>query len=274
MVVNDSKIVPKSSKKFVCVCCDYSTSRKSQYNRHLLTAKHLNNVNDSKRIVKKFQEVPNKKSFVCGCGKEYRYDSGFYRHKRSCTYTKEPEDKHNKDLINYLIKENNDLKKMLIENNGHNTTNINSNNKNVFNIQVFLNEDCKDAMNMSEFIESIQVSIEDIKNIGLEGQTEGMSKLFINKLQGLDIVKRPVHCSDLKNETIFVKDHDKWEEEAKNNPKLKEALDKITVKTMDKLPEISQDPEEYMKTVSEVSRDPRDDKEIIKKIAKEVCVES
>ena len=87
MVVNGSKIVPKSSKKFVCTCCDYSTSRKSQYSRHLLTAKHLNRVNDSKMIVKKFQEVPNKKSFVCGCGKEYRYDSGFYRHKRSCTYT-------------------------------------------------------------------------------------------------------------------------------------------------------------------------------------------
>ena len=113
------------------------------------------------------------------------HDSGFYRHKRSCTYTKEPEDKDNKDLINYLIKENNDLKKMLIENNGHNTTNINSNNNNIFNIQVFLNEDCKDAMNMPEFIESIQLSIEDVKNIGLEGQTEGMSKLFINKLQGL-----------------------------------------------------------------------------------------
>ena len=80
MVVNDSKIVPKSSKKFVCVCCDYSTSRKSQYSRHLLTAKHLNRVKDSKMIVKKFQEVPNKKSFVCGCGKEYRYDSGFYRY--------------------------------------------------------------------------------------------------------------------------------------------------------------------------------------------------
>ena len=127
---------------------------------------------------------------------------------------------------------------------------------------------------MSEFIESIQLSIEDIERIGRDGQTEGMSKLFINRLQDLDIVKRPVHCSDLKNETIFVKDHDKWEEEAKNNPKLKEALDKITVKTMDKLPEISQDPEEYMKTISEVSRDPRDDKEIIKKIAKEVCVES
>ena len=87
MVVNGSKIVPKSSKRFVCACCDYSTSRKSQYSRHLLTAKHLNRVNDSKMIVKKFQEVPKKKSFVCGCGKEYRYDSGFYRHKRSCTYT-------------------------------------------------------------------------------------------------------------------------------------------------------------------------------------------
>ena len=78
MVVNGSKIVPKSSKIFVCVCCDYSTSRKSQYSRHLLTAKHLNRVNDRKMVVKKFQEVPNKKSFACGCGKEYRYDSGSY----------------------------------------------------------------------------------------------------------------------------------------------------------------------------------------------------
>ena len=80
MVVNGSKIVPKSSKKFVCACCDYSTSRKSQYSRHLLTAKHLNRVNDSKMIVKKFQEIAKKKSFVCGCGKEYSYDSGFYRY--------------------------------------------------------------------------------------------------------------------------------------------------------------------------------------------------
>ena len=80
MVVNGSKIVQKSSKKFVCPCCDYSTSRESQYSRHLLTAKHLNRVNDSKMIVKKFQEVPNKTSFACGCGKEYRYDSGFYRY--------------------------------------------------------------------------------------------------------------------------------------------------------------------------------------------------
>ena len=80
MVVNDSKIVQKSSKKIVCACCDYFTSRKSQYSRHLLTVKHLNRVNDSKMIVKKFQEVPKKNSFVCGCGKEYRYDSGFYRY--------------------------------------------------------------------------------------------------------------------------------------------------------------------------------------------------
>ena len=80
MVVNDSKIVPKSSKKFVCTFCDYSKSRKSQYSRHLLTAKHLNRVNDSKMIVKKFQEVPNRKGFVCVCGKEYRYYSGFYRY--------------------------------------------------------------------------------------------------------------------------------------------------------------------------------------------------
>ena len=263
-----SNFTSKNIKKFVCEKCDFKCSKKGDFNRHLLTAKHKN-----QQISTNFTSFTSKR-FVCECGKEYKERTGLFKHKKKCKGS----DKH---TIKILLKENREMKEAMIDlckkiepNSVNTTNNINSNNKNVFNIQVFLNEDCKDAMNMSEFIESIQLSIEDIKNIGLEGQTEGMSKLFINKLQGLDIVRRPVHCSDLKNETIFVKDHDKWEEEAKNNPKLKEALDKITVKTMDKLPEISQDPEEYMKTVSEVSRDPRDDKEIIKKIAKEVCVES
>ena len=279
MKKNTTEILKKTLKEFHCVKCDYVCSRKSDFNKHLKSKKH-NTTNTTK--------IQQKILHSCECGKSYNHRASLFNHKKACTYKKQNIESESTDknvgkeaVIEILLKENREMKEAMIDlckkiepNSVNTTNNINSNNNNIFNIQVFLNEDCKDAMNMSEFIESIQLSIEDIERIGRDGQTEGMSKLFINRLQDLDIVKRPVHCSDLKNETIFVKDHDKWEEEAKNNPKLKEALDKITVKTMDKLPEISQDPEEYMKTVSEVSRDPRDDKEIIKKIAKEVCIES
>ena len=273
----ETNLVPKSSKKYYCKCCDYTTSRKSQYDRHLITRKHKMETNGNKSSSKSSKPI-----YECECGKEYQTRAGLFKHKKKCNYQEKDLDKDfDKDTMKILLKENREMKETIIDLckkiepiSVNTTNNINSNNKNVFNIQVFLNEDCKDAMNMSEFIESIQLSIEDIEKIGREGQTEGMSKLFINKLQDLDIVKRPVHCSDLKNKIIFVKDEDKWEEETNNNPKLKEALDKITVKTIDKLPEVVQDPEKYMKTISEVSRDPRDDKEIIKKIAKEVCVES
>ena len=279
MVVNGSKIVPKSSKKFVCADCDYSTSRKSQYSRHLLTAKHLTRVNDSKMIVKKFQEVPTNKRFICDCGKEYKYDSGFYRHKRLCTYTEEPTDQKDSDKLELYKELFPYIKDMMVEmmpkmqpaTINSNNTNNNTNN-NIFNIQLFLNEDCKDAMNMTEFIESIQLTLEDMTKINLEGQTEGISKLLINKLQNIDILKRPMHCSDSKKEIIYVKDEDKWEEEGKDKSKIKKALDKITMKSIETLPSINQDPDDYVNTVNELLKEPREDKKIISKLAKEVCV--
>ena len=108
----------------------------------------------------------------------------------------------------------------------HNTS-INSHNK-AFNISLFLNEDCKDAMNMSDFIESIQLSIEDLEKIGSEGQTQALSNILTDRLNDLEVVKRPVHCSDPKKEIIYVKDEGKWEKEPKHKPNLKKALDKIT----------------------------------------------
>ena len=116
----------------------------------------------------------------------------------------------------------------------HNTS-INSHN-NVFNISLFLNEDCKDAMNMSDFIESIQLSIEDLEKIGSEGQTQALSNILTDRLNDLEVVKRPVHCSDPKKEIIYVKDEGKWEKEPKHNPNLKKALDKITMESMYKIP--------------------------------------
>ena len=154
MVVNDSKNVPKCSKYFHCDICDYSTSRKSQYDRHINTPKHAKHVNDSKMVVNKFEKVPKK--FICACGKEYKYDSGYYRHKKTCTFKKK-ESSVNELTLEVLVAENIEIKKMMVEickkiepisNNDMYINNVNSHNK-VFNISLFLNEDCKDAMNVS-----------------------------------------------------------------------------------------------------------------------------
>ena len=105
---------------------------------------------------------------------------------------------------------------------------INSNNS-IVNINMFLNEQCKDAMNMTEFIESIQLSLEDMMNIATTGQTQGMTSILIDRLSSLDVLKRPLHCSDLKKETIYIKDEDKWEQDSKTKPKMKSVLDKLTM---------------------------------------------
>jgi hypothetical protein len=145
------------------------------------------------------------------------------------------------------------------------------NNQN-FNINFFLNEQCKDAMNMTEFIESIQLTLEDMTKIGKEGQTTGMSNVLIDKLNDLDIYKRPVHCSDIKKEIIYIKDEDKWEKEKNNKSIMKNALDKFTKKSIEAMPCMESDPDEYIKTISEVLKDPREDKKIISKLAKEIVV--
>ena len=147
---------------------------------------------------------------------------------------------------------------------------VNSNN--IFNINMFLNEQCKDAMNMTEFIESIQLSLQDMMKIADDGQTKGMSNILIDKLNSIDVFKRPVHCSDIKNETIYIKDHDTWEKEEDNKPKLKNALDKLTKKSIDAMPCMDENPDVYVKTISEVLKDPREDKKIISKLVKEITI--
>ena len=135
---------------------------------------------------------------------------------------------------------------------------------------MFLNEDCKDALNMSDFIKSIEISLEDLQRINQQGQTIGMSNLLIDKLNNLDIFKRPVHCSDIKKETIYIKDADKWEEETKDRPKLKNALDQITKKSIQSLPDTITEPTEYINTCEQILKNPREDKKIISSIAKNV----
>jgi len=278
------KKMPKNADNFHCEKCDFRCSKKSNYTKHLLTRKHNMELIG---IKKKCQ----KQIFTCEvCEKQYLSQSGLWKHltQNRCipmNDNKETEgaipDLKYKDMFMAMVDENkklrtemfSELKGMMVEiipkMQPNNTTN---NNTNIININMFLNEQCKDAMNMSEFIESIQLTLEDMAKISKEGQTNGMSNILIDKLNALDVFKRPVHCSDVKTETIYVKDEDKWEMEEFGKPKLKNALDKLTKKSIEAMPCMEDNPEEYIKTVSEVLKDPREDKKIISKVAKTVLL--
>ena len=222
-------------KKYICENCNYNTSRKSQYFRHLETNKHYKNVHqhneDSKKIVHKF---------TCICKNTYLYKSGLYKHKKKCAMLNNNIKKiSNEELFLSILKDNQDFKQMLIEQNSKimeltkNTNVINNNNNNTnFNLQMFLNVQCKDALNITEFVESLQPKIEDLEMTGKLGYVEGISKIFLNGLQGLDINRRPIHCSDQKRETIYIKNNNTWEKENDNRENLKLAIKTIASKNI------------------------------------------
>ena len=275
---NTTKKFPNVSKEYYCEKCHYKCCKKSLYDKHLLTKKH-NTTNTTK--------IQQKSFHCCECGKQYTHRASLFNHRKKCNYV-ETEDNEttgnsSEPIVEFLLKENLEIKKDNLEMKKmmidlcqkmepvSNLTNINSHN-NIFNINLFLNEDCKDAMNMTEFIESIQLSIEDVEKIGMEGQTQALSNILSSKLNEMDIFKRPVHCSDAKKEIIYVKDQDKWEQEEKGKPKLKKALDKIAKESLCKVPEMTSDSDNYVKTISEILKDPREDKKILSEVSKVLLV--
>jgi len=277
---NETKLMSKNAKMFYCEICDFTCSKKSNYNCHLLTRKH--NMKQNETTI-----MPKNAEYICEiCEIMFNSRSTLWRHKKKCTYKEHSQDTEItvEPTMEYLLmenlemkKDNLEMKKMMIElckkiepSTITNNTN-NSNNQN-FNINIFLNEECKDAMNLTDFVDSIQLSIEDMLRIGNDGQTSGMSNILIDKLNALDVVKRPLHCSDTKKETLYVKDDDKWEKEERNNPKIKNALNSITNKTIKAMSCLENKPDEYLKTISEVLKEPREDNKIISDMAKEITV--
>ena len=271
-------------KSYSCEKCNYRTCNLKDYKKHLSTAKHKRITLDNGLS----QKLP--KQYICSCGCKYKYSSGLSKHKKKCEYAShekmevvEEFKNTNEPIVELLLKENLEMKKDNLEMKKmmidlcqkiepiSNNTSINSHNK-VFNISLFLNEDCKDAMNMSDFIESIQLSIEDLEKIGSEGQTQALSNILTDRLNDLEVVKRPVHCSDPKKEIIYVKDEGKWEKEPKHKPNLKKALDKITMESMYKIPDIIPNEDTYAHTLSEIMKEPREDKKIISEVSKKIVV--
>ena len=220
-----NQILPKICSKFYCENCDYGTSKKSSYDDHLISHKHIKSTIGNQNIPKFCSD------YTCNnCNKKYKDNSGLWRHKKKCLIQneslneKEKEKKlinnNNDELIQYLINENKEFKNLILElakkdtttNNNINNINTNSHNKS-FNLNFFLNETCKDAMNMSEFIESVKIQLSDLENVGKLGFVDGISNIIIKNLEALDVEKRPVHCCDAKRETMYIKDQDKWEKD-------------------------------------------------------------
>ena len=230
--------VQKSSINYICETCNYITVRKSQYDRHLLTAKH------EYRTIRT-EKVPKSSSmYECECGKQYKARNSLWYHRSKCTYTKpvilvqntqNTTPSIDSSLIVELLKENKELREMMIEQNKQvldiaknsgNTTNntINNTTNNRFNLNVYLNETCKDAINLNDFIQSIELNINDFINTGEVGYVKGISSIMVERIRDMEPHIRPIHCTDLKREIVYVKDSNKWEKEDENKTHLRKAV--------------------------------------------------
>ena len=255
---------PKISRKFICECCEYNCCKLSEYNKHLLTNKH--------KILQNPTHLNNQKTYKCICGKNYKHSSTLYAHKKknNCqenivSLTNLIDDKltintndGQQQLIEYLMKENSEFKQLMIDQNkhmmelakhsGNNNSNVNINNttnNNSFNLNVFLNETCKDAMNIMEFVDQLQVSVKDLEETGRLGYAEGISKIFINGLKQINLSDRPIHCSDSKREIVYIKDKNEWNKEDDNKSLLTNAIKHVAHKNMKQIREWTKVNPEY-----------------------------
>jgi hypothetical protein len=241
--------VPKSSNKFFCKACDYTTERESQFNRHILTDKH-------KRLTMANEKVPKSSKHLCECGKEYVHASSLSKHRKVCTVSikesfleEKQENSSNDAMLNMfskMMKENEELRNLMAEQNEKivdvmenskpsMTTNNNIiNNNQKVNINMFLNNSCKDAINFADFIDRIEVSQNDLENNAHMGFIEGISKIFMDNLKQLSVFERPIHCTDLKREIMYIKDEDKWQKEDDDH-KLNSAIQEVSRKSVNAL---------------------------------------
>lgn len=275
---------------FECETCNYETSRKHDFDRHMLSIKH-------KKTTKGLQNI----SYDCSnCSKTYKHHSSLWNHKKTCNFiAAAPQNNDLSALTNLVIevmKTNTELQKQMFDlckSSTTNNNNIQSNSNNMsnnktFNLQFFLNETCKNAMNMVDFVQTLEVQLADLESVGELGFVNGIANLIIKNLNALEECERPVHCSDLKRETIYVKEDDKWEKEGAENLMMKKAIRQIVFKNTKmlptwkkKYPECSQSTsarsDQYSHIVIEAMGGSGDNDEekankIVSKIAKEILI--
>jgi len=292
MITENPKKIPSN---FYCEFCDYTCSNKKDYSKHLSTLKHEKITNGNQNSPK----IPL--AISCHCGKEYKFLSGLSRHKKTCqifTEKKELESpKNENELITFLLKENQEFKQMLMEQNKKNnelvielaqkptTTNITNNNKNKFNINFFLNEKCKDAMNITDFVSSLKLTLQDLEKTAELGYVKGLTNIIVNGLNELDVYKRPIHCSDVKRETLYIKDNNVWEKENEEKQKLKKAIKHISIRNAKQVGEWTKENKgydnssdkknnKYLKIVSEANGgEPEEINKIISNVSNHITID-
>jgi hypothetical protein len=297
MLTNVDKVATKLAKQYHCDLCNYICSKKSDMKKHVYTLKHQNVdkmlTNDDKNATFVAENITQ--LYECICGKNYLHRQSLSLHKKKCSILAAKNNSNKDELIDYLMKENSDLKTMVLDvckqiqpSNSIINSNINSNNK-TFNLNVFLNEQCKDAMNITDFVDSLQLQLSDLETVGKLGFVEGISNIIIKNLKAMDICKRPVHCSDPKREVMYIKDQDKWEKECQDNTKLRKAIKRVAYKNTKMLPVFrekhpdcgkseSKYSDQYNKLIIEAmggkgDNDTEKENKIIKNIAKEVIID-
>jgi len=289
----------KVKTKYYCKTCEYKTGVKHSFNKHLLTIKHGNR----QTLIKPINN--NGCNFFCECGKKYAHKTTLCAHKKKCLFKQSTSDEAVTDaMVNELkdivisqqnvIQQMGDLIPMMgnnntvinntaINNTAINNTAINNNNQN-FNINIFLNDKCQNALNMSDFIKSIQFQIEDLDLIKSDGLVEGVSSAIVKSLNNLDLFKRPIHCTDVKREILYIKENDAWGKEDEGKEILREAIkltaDKQREAIMDeadsKIIGTDKEKDEYVQLVRNVMKDileKSNEKKIMKTIAKETIID-
>jgi hypothetical protein len=243
-----TNISPISPNKYICSFCSTTCAKKTEWTRHLNTKKHK---------INEMGENGDEKStnLACKCGKKYKDRSGLWRHEKKCDYKEPIVDQFSAqppdmafftNLVLEVVKNNSELQKQnqefqkqMLELYKTTNTSITNNNNNshsynkTFNLQFFLNEQCKDAMNIMDFVDSMTLEFSDLEEVGKLGYVEGISNIIIRKLNEMDVYKRPIHCSDGKREIMYVKDDNVWEKENSTYDKLRKAIKYITKKNGD-----------------------------------------
>jgi len=298
MATFGNQIQQKSAVKFCCKFCDYNTSRKCNYDTHLISMKHVRNSAKSINGNEIQQKISKNQHFCENCNKQFQNRSSVWKHKKKCEQSETTEQPNkettDKDIIMLLIKEHSELKSLIMEvikngttNNIHNTTHTNSHNK-AFNLQFFLNETCKNAMDIMDFADSIKLQLSDLEDVGQLGYVEGISNIIVKNLKALDITERPIHCADKKREVIYIKDKGEWEKEDEEKKNLKKVIKNVACKNENllmKFKEIhpgcnyseSKYADQYSKLVIEAmggsgNNDLEKEAKIIKNISKEVVI--